>query len=135
MEHSYTINLPFPISVNRIWRYTGSLMGTARGTTGRVIRSAEYLEWIREADAMWLTQKQRIRPVMLGHHRVHMRLDACRRRADGHNLMKGVLDWLARVEIIHNDADTDVWSGEWSDAPPGCIVEITGKAHERQSER
>jgi hypothetical protein len=135
---SYSIKLPFPISINRIWRSTvrhrrtGSQLQISGPAS--VIRSPEYRLWIKHADDMWLTQKIGMRPVMLGHHRVHLVLDARRRRADGHNLMKGVLDWLQRVEIIHNDRDTDFWSGEWAFAD-GCTVHITGVPYEDDQSR
>jgi hypothetical protein len=120
----YTIHLPFPTSVNLNLRPV--LRHRRSGSQLGMLRSQAYRDWIKHADDMWLTQKIGMRPVTLGHHRVHVILDARRRRADGHNLsFKGIMDWLQRVEIIHNDADTDFWSGEWGRSD-GCTVQITG---------
>jgi Holliday junction resolvase RusA-like endonuclease len=131
---TYQIILPFPISANRIWRYTGNraLWRGGRGTGAKYVTIAPvYAKWIKEADALWLTQKQKVRPVKLGRYAVWVQLSFPMRRdnQDGDNLMKCVNDWLQRVGIIHNDCLCDSWGGRWALIEEECVVIVTGEPY------
>ena len=59
-----TIDLPYPVSTNRIWRYG----------KGRVYRSELYKEWMADADAHALTQLRGARPMIRGMFDAHIYL-------------------------------------------------------------
>ena len=138
---SYRIELPFPLSTNRLWRATGQsahstkdiVMRRKTGQTAfygaiRVHLSPEYTKWKREADALYLTQKQALRPQTLGVYDIHCVFSSAHRRAnqDGDNLTKCVNDWLQRAEIIHDDCLCERGSWEWGETPNGCWVFVDG---------
>jgi Holliday junction resolvase RusA-like endonuclease len=135
MRYEYEIDLPFPVSTNRLWK-----SAHVAGRT-RVYTSIEYSRWIKAADALYLTQKRRISAQVLGNFTFHIILDHKHRKpskishgrkiggGDGDNRMKGPLDWCERVGLIHNDRDCDAWSGTWGDAPAGCRVILTGEPY------
>lgn len=116
---SYRIDLPFPVSANRLWR----------NSRGRIHLSAEYVEWKAAADGAWLRQKPPGRPVMLGSYELVVVLDRrCRQGgADGDNTLKCINDWLQRVELVRDDRYCERWSGSWGDAVAGCRIEVTGE--------
>lgn len=112
----YVIDLPFPISANRLWRRSGT----------RIYTSPAYKAWLIDADRTWLMYKKPGPPVTLEKYELDVVLDARRRHgnADGDNLLKCINDWLQRVEIIRDDKFCERWGGSWGIAPLGCIVEI-----------
>jgi Holliday junction resolvase RusA-like endonuclease len=143
-ELHYQIDLPFPISTNRLWRASGrSCQGTsdivmrqAKGQVAfyggiRVHLSKAYTAWKREADALYMTQKQRLGAKTLGKYTIHCVFSSALRRPnqDGDNLTKCVNDWLQRVEIIHNDCLCEAGSWEWGLAPFGCIALLNGELY------
>lgn len=111
--------LPFPPSVNSIWR---------RGKNPRTGRPVVYLDkkykaWKAEADALLLTQKP-LKAVQ-GHFDAIITLDERRRRADADNLIKVILDFLQRAELIENDRLCDRITAFWGDTTRyGCDVSI-----------
>lgn len=131
----YEIDLPFPVSTNRLWKSSH-----VSGRT-RVYTSVEYARWIKAADALYLTQKRNIAAQMLGKFEVSIILDASKRKpskilhgrkiggGDGDNRIKCLLDWCERARLIHNDRDCDRGEWSWGDAPAGCRVILTGEAH------
>ena len=58
-----TVDLPYPVSTNRIWRYG----------RGRVYRSELYKEWMRDADAHALAVRAR-GPIIRGMFDAHIYL-------------------------------------------------------------
>jgi Holliday junction resolvase RusA-like endonuclease len=94
-----------------------------------VCLSEEYVRWKRMADVMYLAQKRKLAVKTLGKCVVCIILSEKLRRPtqDADNFIKGVIDWLQRVEIIHNDnlCDGGMWG--WGDAPDGCRVIVNGK--------
>lgn len=134
----YRIDLPFPISANRLWRSSSQLVHTRRGSVlgaPRVHLSPQYRAWLDQADRLYLTQKRGIGPVRpLGRFRVDLRLAAAKRdaRQDGDNLQKCVLDWLQRVEIIRNDSLCEAGSWAWADIPCECRVEVVGVPYQHE---
>jgi hypothetical protein len=141
----YQIDLPFPISTNRLWRASGRscagsadrVMRQSRGQIAfyggiRVRLSEAYTAWKREADALYLTQKQRLAAKTLGKYTIHCVFSSAHRRPnqDGDNLTKCVNDWLQRVEIIHDDCLCEAGSWEWGPGPTGCTVFLNGELYE-----
>lgn len=117
------VDLPPPISVNRIWRHG----------KGRVYRSAEYKKWIILADQQVLAGK-----FLRGHHTIdgpfeaHILLSSERGRIDCDNSAKILLDWAQSRSLISNDKFARRVTIEWvtaSKAPVGCrliIRELVG---------
>jgi Holliday junction resolvase RusA-like endonuclease len=118
----YELSLPFPISTNAIWR---------SGWRGRVRLSDDYKQWKAAADSHFYLQKRSLgRIVKLDHFRIQLIFDDRERRnRDGDNLIKCVLDWLQRIEIVRNDCLCDGGSWEWGTAPAGCRVIIEGELY------
>lgn len=107
------IDLPFPPSVNRLWR----------AGRGRVHASPRYLSWKRAADNLALTQKPL--PKVPGPFRATILLSEAHRRGDADNLSKAVLDILQRWEVIDNDKLAETVTVRWchrAEAPEGCRV-------------
>lgn len=114
--------LPWPPSLNRLWRYG----------RGRVYRSKVYKQWIKAADDYWLMQKprQKIKQIK-GPFQIELILIPPNNRArDQDNHSKAVLDWAQRVEIIENDAlcrDSHVYYGEGKEPGVRLIVKALDK--------
>lgn len=112
-----TLDLPFPPSVNRIWR---------RGR-GRVHRSTEYKNWLATADMHVIANRQFPKDRINGVFRVLIRLNQDAGRADGDNCIKALLDWLQSREIVRNDKDCTGGSWNWVspiEAPSGCRITV-----------
>lgn len=94
--------LPFPPSVNRMWRTprSGKLAGrTLLSVAGREYRTA----------CMACVLEQRI-PRLGLNGRLHVAIKACppdRRARDLDNMLKGVLDSLQHCGVIENDSHID----------------------------
>jgi Holliday junction resolvase RusA-like endonuclease len=116
-----TIDLPFPPSVNEIWRTRRS---REPGKKTQYYRSPVYQAWLAESDATLMAMRPRPKKVV-GHFTVRITLDQTRRRGDADNRNKGVLDWLQRAGLIENDSKADDVSIGWGEAPIGCRVTIT----------
>lgn len=113
---TFTLNLPFPTSTNRIWR---------RGKHKGMYRSAEYRDWERKANGYILMQK----PLM--HFdlpcKVTIMLNEEAGIGDADNRIKVLLDFLQKIEVIKNDNLFRKGEWEWvaaSQAPYGCRVII-----------
>jgi Holliday junction resolvase RusA-like endonuclease len=113
------LNLPFPISANRLWR----------SNRNRVHISPEYHKWKIAADGLfYLYLSGKTRPQMIGKFTVSIILgDHERRRGDGDNRIKCVLDWLQSRSLIRNDSMCDGGAWSWGEAPEGCRVIIDGE--------
>lgn len=129
---SYSIDLPFPVSANRLWRSASTAVHTRRGTylsLPRVHVSPQYKSWIKEADALYLIQKRKLGPIRtLGRYTLACTFSRDKRSPiqDGDNLCKCVHDWLQRIELIHNDCLCEGGSWAWGDAQAGCLVLVEG---------
>lgn len=111
-----TITLPFPPSLNRIWRYSRR--------NGKPYLAERYKTWKRAADNLYLTQKRRVKRVK-GPIDITIVFDAKHSgRCDLDNRPKAVLDWLQRVKLIENDKLVQKLELRWGDAPEGCRVTI-----------
>lgn len=110
------LDLPAPISVNRIWRKT---------KTG-VIKSDAYHKWIRRADAMILeTGQLKGLKTIMGPFSALIILK--RSNLDIDNNSKVVLDFAQSRRFIANDKFCEELTLRWGDAPSGC--RLTLRAH------
>ena len=110
-----TIDLPYPVSTNRIWRYG----------KGRVYRSELYKEWMADADAHMLMAK--LHPKMIkGMFDAHIYLSQEGGRLDVDNI-KCLLDWAQSRRLISNDRHCHRLTIERTapeNAPAGCRVTL-----------
>jgi Holliday junction resolvase RusA-like endonuclease len=115
-----TIDLPFPPSTNKLWRYAKV------GASFRVHNSPAYEAWIKNCDAYFYTQFSK-QPQALENFTVRIVLDSrLRGRSDGDNRIKAVLDYCQRCGLIANDRGCDAGSWEWGEAEIGCRVTLEG---------
>lgn len=106
-----TIDLPYPVSTNRIWRYG----------KGRVYRSDLYKEWMADADAHMLMAKLRA-PTIKGMFSADIYLSQAGGRIDIDNI-KCLLDWAQSRRLISNDKHCHRLTIErtaTANAPFGC---------------
>ena len=109
---SVEIWLPYPPSVNRLWR-------TGRG---RVYRSDAYIEWLREAG--WEIKKQKPGKVA-GPYKIS--ITAARpdkRKRDLCNLEKAISDVIEHHGIIENDSLCEMQTSRWVTTGDGVAVRI-----------
>jgi Holliday junction resolvase RusA-like endonuclease len=113
-----TIDLPMPISTNKIWR-------TGRG---RTYRSKEYVAWCEQADLEVTASKQYPKRKINGPFEVEILLSTVGRKGrDGDNFCKAALDFCQSRDMVRNDSDCRRGSWEWVEperAPQGCRVII-----------
>lgn len=110
------IDLPPPVSVNRIWRAN-------RAGKNKVSRSPEYKSWIRSADALALSTGQfRGLKTIVGKFEARIVVKRC--PGDLDNRAKGVLDWLQSRSVVVDDKYCERLTLEWGDAPFGCRVTV-----------
>lgn len=106
-----TLSLPFPPSVNRLWRV---------GKGKRVYKDPSYTRWIAQCEAEIFAQ--RLTPI-LGSYR--LQIDATRpdkRKRDIDNIIKAVSDVLQHTGIIENDHLCVEVTARWvKDGPPVLI--------------
>lgn len=107
------LDLPPPISVNRIWRKTKAGM----------MKSPAYSRWISKADAMLLEldQLKGVRPIAGPFSALIL---VKRSRLDLDNNAKSVLDFLQSRNFIVNDNLCEELTLRWGHAPTGCRVTV-----------
>jgi Holliday junction resolvase RusA-like endonuclease len=112
-ETSLTFWLPFPLSVNRLWRHD----------RGRVHLSPDYVRWKRKADEAARVQGLDRSPIF-GRHTLTVELSARfkRRRGDVDNRIKCVLDWCERYGL--DDGDCRRAIVEWADIDRDCLITL-----------
>lgn len=106
--------LPFPPSVNRIWKIVGSLHHRRR----RVIRDPDYESWLNTCDGYVLEQigVRTYRQSIKGRYNLTLTLCSSRfGRIDQDNCVKAVSDFLQRSHIIENDRWAWRTVIEWGD--------------------
>lgn len=113
-----SIELPFPPSVNRIWRARTGANGKPSFYLDR-----RYETWKRVCDNLYMANKRTWKPIT-GNFRAEIVLDEKRRRGDADNRAKCPMDWLQRVKLITNDSQADDVRIRWGYAPAGCRIEI-----------
>jgi hypothetical protein len=106
-----TIDLPSPLSVNRV---------------RRVDRAAMRLHerWLVAADALVLSQ--RLRNIARQIHCFELHIVFAEKKIDLDNGIKQIVDYLRRIELIENDAPANLrkLTVEWGDAPEGVRVTV-----------
>jgi Holliday junction resolvase RusA-like endonuclease len=111
------LDLPFPPSVNHIWRRAGR----------NVIRSAKYLKWMESADRLIMAAKQYPRRKIAGAFEAKILLNVSAGRGDIDNRIKATLDWLQSRDVIAEDKHCRKLTVEWAEheaAPAGCRVTL-----------
>ena len=108
-----TLTLPFPPSVNSLWRSAGR----------RVYRSKKYMDWIKVALPMAIEQSEGVR--IEGPYRLHIWLHPPdKRHRDLDNLIKAPSDLLEESGIITNDRMCRGLMMEYVDSGPPCTLKI-----------
>jgi len=107
------LDLPPPISVNRIWRKTKAGMSKSLG----------YTRWIKRADAM-LIEMDQLKGVKPLPGQFSALLVVKRSNIDLDNSAKCVLDFLQSRNFIVNDRLCEELTLRWGHAPTGCRITI-----------
>jgi crossover junction endodeoxyribonuclease RusA len=112
------IILPFPPSVNRLWRATKS---------GGVYRSAKYADW--STHAKWAVREQVRSKTIKGPFKLTiLAVRPDKRRRDLDNLFKATLDCLQAAGVIADDTNAVWLEARWVKKGPECeliLEEIT----------
>ena len=103
------VDLPAPISVNRLWRASKS----------SVIKSTAYVAWIKRADELVLSMGQ-LRGIKTICGPFSALIVVKRSNLDIDNNSKCVLDYLQSRTFIENDKHCERLTIEWGEAPTGC---------------
>ena len=113
MSDAISIELPFPPSVNALWR---------RGRSG-MYRAPRYMTWINAAG--WQLKGQRPGRIS-GDYILVIQLERRdRRKRDADNFIKAVSDLLVSHGVIEDDALAQSVTAIWSDNIKGCRVVVT----------
>lgn len=108
------ILLPFPPSVNRLWRATKG---------GKVYRSAQYVAWRKLA--MWqLVGQVKGKKVTSAYKLTILAVRPDKRRRDLGNLEKAVSDILVSQNIIEDDCLCEWMEIKWVEDGPECQIII-----------
>ncbi len=112
------LELPFPPSVNSIWRARRS----PGGGKPMFYLDHKYKAWKLQCDGLYMATrpKTRFRTAV----RVEITLDRSRKRGDADNRIKSVQDWLQRAQIVANDSQVEDVRARWGIAPTGCHVVV-----------
>lgn len=120
------LDLPFPPSTNSIWR-----IAKQHGPRGNVYLNKSYRNWKSKADTAILANRQYPRDnKIIGPFEVAIYLsldERGKRRVDGDNRIKAILDWCQSRAIIADDCDCQKGRWEWvpaAEAPLGCRVHL-----------
>ena len=107
------LNLPYPPSANRLWRYG----------QGRAYKSAEYTNWLIAAGLQVRAQ----RPEQVkGHYTLHIwAVRPDNRRRDIGNLEKPISDLLQSVGVIENDCLAKKIVMEWDEDPGAEEISVS----------
>jgi len=106
--------LPFPPSVNRLWRATKG---------GRVYRSPKYTEW--RTRAMWQISLQAKGKKVEGPYKLTIHaVKPDKRKRDIGNLEKAVSDILVSQNIVEDDSLCEWIEARWVNEGPECLIKI-----------
>jgi Holliday junction resolvase RusA-like endonuclease len=107
------LDLPPPVSVNRLWR----------SVKKNVIKSDVYTTWIKRADEMLLElgQLRGVKPISGNFTAL---IVVRKSRTDLDNNAKCVLDFLQSRNFIVNDNLCQELTLRWGEAPTGCRVTV-----------
>jgi len=106
------LEIPFPISMNRLWR-------ASKG--GTVYRAPDYVAWKQEA--CWTIIAQRGGYKILGPFKLTMLVvPPDKRHRDLDNLLKASLDALAGAGVIANDRHCRWIEARWVEDGAPCTI-------------
>ena len=109
-----SIALPFPPSVNRLWRATKG---------GGVYRSPKYTEW--RTRALWEAMAQAKRQKIDGPYKLTvLAVRPDKRKRDLDNLLKAISDCLVSAKVIESDHLCEWIEARWVKEGPECLVII-----------
>ena len=119
--------LPYPPSVNRLWRAT---------KTGRVYSSPKYKEW--RGHALWAIKEQCRTLRVTGMYKMTLlAVRPDRRKRDIGNLEKAVSDVLTAAQVVEDDSLCGWIDMRWVEKGPECLIivepmgeELYGKAQQ-----
>jgi Holliday junction resolvase RusA-like endonuclease len=108
------VDLPRPPSVNRTRRVDYS--------QSKLVR-----QWYEQADQMMMFIPRTSRQPVTGKFELHITLDENSVRCDADNVLKALIDYLRRVELITDDSPKYMRRlvVEWGQVLAGCRVTIT----------
>lgn len=118
-----TLLLPYPPSVNRLWRFSGP----------RMYRTKVYAEWADEASRILRSQNTPAKPI---DYPIAMELAVGRpdkRKRDIDNVNKAVLDLLEAIEVVENDHYIHDLRSYWSEEVSGVQVMIKDYEESKQT--
>lgn len=109
-----TLELPYPPSVNSIWR-----RGRNRRTKKPVVYlDKKYAAWKVEADGWFMQQrsKKTVGDPVMGPFEAHLAFSTEKRRkgSDLDNRIKCVMDFLQGVGLIENDSKCEKLTATWA---------------------
>jgi len=105
--------LPFPVSVNGIWR----------AGKGRFYKSKNYLAW--ETAAGWAIKEQANGKRVAGPFAVQIDLvRPDKRRRDLDNTIKVILDLLKNLHVTDDDSECQELRARWIAQGPACFVAV-----------
>lgn len=117
-----TLDLPFPPSVNRIWRQA------AKAGKNRIRLAGDYIKWKADADVRVIVNKTWRRVCIQGHFEAHIALNSeIGRWGDLDNRIKAILDWAQSRALVTNDKNCRRLIVEWvqhASAPEGCRLTL-----------
>jgi len=115
MSAPIRLEIPFPPSVNGIWR---------GGKAGRFYKSKHYVAW--ENEAGWAVKEQARGRRITGPFTVQLQVvQPDKRRRDLDNLPKVVLDLLKNLHVTDDDSLCRKVSAEWVPSGPPCFVIVS----------
>ena len=113
-DQEIRLSLPYPPSVNRLWRSSAG---------GRMYRSKEYNSW-RDA-AGWSVSSQAKGKGIKGFYTLEVRaVKPDKRRRDLGNLEKAISDLLQEVKVIEDDCLCQDIHLMWVKEGPDCLVVV-----------
>jgi Holliday junction resolvase RusA-like endonuclease len=119
----YAFDLPYPPSVNRIWR------SSAKSAGKNVYIAPSYKKWKDAAGALLMTKRGWMMRRVVGPFSVDIALCPPKGhpRGDLDNRIKAVLDFLQSATIVSNDKHCQLLCAYWAPvgmAPEGCRVVV-----------
>lgn len=103
-----SLDLPLPPSTNRIWR----------SSRGKVHKSAEYVKWEKQAQALFMTQKRNLKKITGQFHATFIFNESMLRpNSDCNNRDKAALDFAVAMNLIEDDSIK--YSNTWRIGPRG----------------
>lgn len=124
-EHDIVLHLPYPPSINRIWRASAVIKSGSQ----KVHLAPTYKAWKQEADALLMTQRGWMMHRITGLFSLDLALcpPKGQQRGDLDNRIKAALDFLQRVTVIANDKHCQLICAYWVEpamAPHGARVTV-----------